>query len=645
MIYDCFTFFNELDLLEIRLNVLKDVVDRFVIVESDRTFTGRPKPLVFAENRERFAAFSERIIHVVVRDHPPFVSAWHEESHQRNAIARGLEGAHDDDVVIVADVDEIPNPEAVRRYAGRPGMVAFQQRYFAYYLNFLNVRRRRWRSAKMVSYATFCHGFDGVKTLVNEFVPEAMNAGTTASKIRGRELPRSRGGTFVAKDGGWHFTSLGGAEALSEKMRSFSHQEYNPGEGRIDVEELAGRIRRGEGAFWKMNCFAVSPERYLPRYVLEHRERYAGLMLPFPPPEDCRARWVRRWRTLQGLVIAVLEGWCPARLHNALHLWKVRRRVSPVTPAPSPQPPDRLAEYAAWLLECNAGFAAAEKTLRFAVDCSNGMAAILARRLFPSAEILNGEIDGSFPAHSPNPLKAESRVQLAAVVRERKLDFGVIFDGDADRAMFVDERGEFVQPDYLIPVVARATRRLTGADEGRAVIHDVRTSRGAIEALREDGFRPEMVRVGHAFAKPRLRELKALCGGELAGHYYFEEFYGCDSGALAAMRVIGEFAVAKAAGRTFSAMMASIVTRYENSGEINFKVEDKDAAIARVLEAAADRLPPETGRSDLDGLRVEYEDGWFNVRKSNTEPYLRLIVERRQRVDEWVSIFSAAIEG
>ena len=312
---------------------------------------------------------------------------------------------------------------------------------------------------------------------------------------------------------------------------------------------------------------------------------------------------------------------------------------------------DALPRYVRWQREA-AAFAP-YSSLRYAVDCSNGMAALLAGELFPGAEIINGTIDGKFPAHSPNPLKAEARAQIAAVVRERGLDCGVIFDGDADRAMFVDERGEFVQPDYLIPVVARATRAAPAYAEATAgkqtlpkIIHDVRTSRGATETLREDGFEPVMVPVGHAFAKPALRRTGALCGGELAGHYYFREFHCCDSGVLAATRVLGEIARAKAAGRSFSEMMRPIVSRYANSGEMNFEVADKDAAIARVV-AAAESLAAVESESRIDGVRLDFADGWVSVRKSNTEPYLRLIVECRTQamLDDWKGRLTAAVKG
>ena len=309
---------------------------------------------------------------------------------------------------------------------------------------------------------------------------------------------------------------------------------------------------------------------------------------------------------------------------------------------------ERLRTYLDWMRGANPSLAAVNSGLRFAVDCSNGMASLIAGELFPGAVILNRELDGSFPNHSPNPLLPEARGQLVRAVREGRLDAGVIFDGDADRAMFVDERGEFVQPDYLIPVVAEATRRLRPESPRPVrIIHDVRTSRGAIETLRERGMEPVMVPVGHAFAKPILRKVGALCGGELAGHYYFSEFYGCDSGMLAALRILGELARAKAVGLTFSGLMRPIVSRYANSGEINFRVEDKDAAIARVLACAAESFGAEVARSEIDGVRLDYADGWLNVRKSNTEPYLRLLVECRAagQLADWTERLQRAIEG
>ena len=303
---------------------------------------------------------------------------------------------------------------------------------------------------------------------------------------------------------------------------------------------------------------------------------------------------------------------------------------------------DALPRYIAWQKERVPNL----EGLRFAVDCSNGAVSLLAKELFPNAALLNAVPDGNFPAHSPNPLKAEAREQIAAFVRENELDCGIIFDGDADRAMFVDEKGDFVQPDYLVPLLAKATAAAEVPEKPIRIIHDVRTSRGSIETLKELGFEPVMVPVGHAFAKPILRKVGALCGGELAGHYYFREFVGCDSGVLAAMRVLREIAEAKAKGLSFSELVAPISTRYANSGELNFKVADKDAAIARLLVFAEKALPQEISRETMDGLRVEYKEGWFNVRKSNTEPYLRLIVEcdTAARLADWVARMRSVIE-
>ena len=262
--------------------------------------------------------------------------------------------------------------------------------------------------------------------------------------------------------------------------------------------------------------------------------------------------------------------------------------------------------------------------LKFGLDASNGMASLLVRKLFPQATIINDEMDGSFPAHSPNPLDPAARRQMSELVRREGLDLGVIFDGDADCCMVVDEKGDFVQPDYLIPLVVPV--------KGEKVIHDVRTSRGVIEYIREQGGEPVMVPVGHAFAKPILRKIGSIGGGELAGHYYFRDFHGCDSGLLAAIRILGEAAKAKREGMVFSQLLAPIATRYANSGELNYRVEDKDGAMERIREWFGGEV------NDLYGYRMEKPEGWMSVRKSNTEPYLRLLVEAQSEalMREWI---------
>ena len=325
MIYDCFSFFNELDLLEIRLNVLKDVVDKFVLVEAGETHSGKPKPLYFKENEARFAAFRDRIVYVCIEKFPDVCRTdWGRENYQRNAIAKGLVGARDDDVVLISDLDEIPRPESIAKFAGKPGVAVFDQTYYAFYLNYRNVRQQWWHGTRMVSYRDFCHAFDGVEVMRNEFLPEWVNEGTTASKIRCRRLPRSRGGQRIVRNGGWHFTCLGGAEAVAKKIASFAHQEYNPGEGNVSLAALERMIREGKGPFWEMRCFAEKIGGGYPQYILENQPAYSKLIYPVDAEYLRANRWPRLCHTLRGKMIGVCERAMPSWLGNVLHRVKMR---------------------------------------------------------------------------------------------------------------------------------------------------------------------------------------------------------------------------------------------------------------------------------------------------------------------------------
>nr|HPK64910.1 phosphomannomutase/phosphoglucomutase [Sphaerochaeta sp.] len=197
----------------------------------------------------------------------------------------------------------------------------------------------------------------------------------------------------------------------------------------------------------------------------------------------------------------------------------------------------------------------------------------------------------------------------------------IIYDGDADRVMFLDENGRFLQPDYITSLLGLYYLK---KEKGRVLV-DIRTSRSTVEYLESLGAEVHVWKVGHAFAKNKLRELGAIFGGELAGHYYFRDFFNCDSGILASLLVLQAVKMLKAEGQTIGSFIDSIV-RWANSGEVNFTLSEKDGAMTALYERYVKNDSP-TLVMDFDGYRVEFKDWWFNVRKSNTEPYLRLVVE------------------
>lgn len=307
-------------------------------------------------------------------------------------------------------------------------------------------------------------------------------------------------------------------------------------------------------------------------------------------------------------------------------LRELEARIAQPLPAPAARsgvvrPVDVLPDYRAFLRRSLPDLTG----LRIGIDASNGMAGLLLRDVFgESPAYLYEKIDGSFPNHSPNPLEEASTADLRALVTRQSLDIGAIFDGDADRVMFVDERGRFVRPDVLIAVLARYYLQ---REPGAAILYDIRTSRGVSEAIVRMGGVPHMGKVGHAFAKVKLREVNAIVGGELAGHYYFRDFHCCDAALLCAEVVLGVVAAAKREGRTFSQLLADIDV-YANSGECNYVVSRKSEAMAALRTWAHGATLP-IAEYDFDGYRFEWPDWWFNVRPSNTEPYLRLVCEAR----------------
>lgn len=264
--------------------------------------------------------------------------------------------------------------------------------------------------------------------------------------------------------------------------------------------------------------------------------------------------------------------------------------------------------------------------LNLVMDCSNGMASILVKEIFGNQPLyLFDTLDGTFPNHEANPLEPENIVALQEKVREIKADIGVVFDGDADRVMFVDEHGDFIPPDLMIAVLGHyfiEEKNIQGL-----VIQDIRTSKSVAEYLEKMGREMYIWRVGRAYAAMKLREIDGAFGGEYAGHYYFRDFFYSDSAMIAAQVLLHVFAEMKKKGVSVSQLIGRI-RRYANSGEINFTIEEKKAAMEAVVKTAVAQEKPEK-ILDFDGYRVEFPDWWFNIRPSNTEPYLRLLMEAR----------------
>lgn len=277
--------------------------------------------------------------------------------------------------------------------------------------------------------------------------------------------------------------------------------------------------------------------------------------------------------------------------------------------------------------------------LKLAFDLSNGMACLFAKEIYgDEPEYLFDTVDGRFPNHEPNPLVAKNVEPLKQLVLKIGADAGVIYDGDADRVMFVDEKGQFVAPDLIIAMMALYFCGERGAKNPR-VLQEIRSSKAVGEFLSNYGAEVNTWKVGRAFAAPKLREIDGLWGGELAGHYYFKDFFYSDSGLLSSMIVLRIVAALKKQGKTFSQQIAEIEA-YQNSGEINFKLEDKQGAMKAVCDYFIKTQGEPEKMMDFDGYRLEYPTWWFNVRPSNTEPYLRFICEAttseelNQRIDE-----------
>ena len=278
-------------------------------------------------------------------------------------------------------------------------------------------------------------------------------------------------------------------------------------------------------------------------------------------------------------------------------------------------------EYVEYFLPLSKGL----EDLNISLDCSNGMSNLVIKDILANNKNIHyiyDSFDGTFPNHEPNPLEEKNCRALEKEVIKNKSDVGVIYDGDADRVIFVDDKGQWIQPDYVTAVLGYYYGKQ--GRNGNALC-DIRTSKSTTDYLEKNGWNCTLWKVGHAFAKIKIREIKGIFGGELAGHYYFQDFGNCDSGVLASLLVLHVVKDLKKEGKKLSDLLAEIVT-YANSRETNFKLENKDGAIDALYEKYA---PSAEKVMDFDGYRIEYSDWWFNVRKSNTEPYLRIVAEAK----------------
>ncbi|WP_099038868.1 phosphomannomutase/phosphoglucomutase [Mycobacterium neglectum] len=281
------------------------------------------------------------------------------------------------------------------------------------------------------------------------------------------------------------------------------------------------------------------------------------------------------------------------------------------------------------------------RPLKVAVDAGNGMAghttpAVLGPIPTITLAPLFFELDGNFPNHEANPLEPANLVDLQKFVLETGADIGLAFDGDADRCFVVDELGQPISPSAVTALVAaRELEREIGA----TVIYNLITSRAVPELVAERGGTPVRSRVGHSYIKGLMADTGAIFGGEHSAHYYFRDFWGADSGMLAALHVL---AALSEQNRPLSDLMADY-QRYEASGELNYTVTDAEACVDDVLSSFVARVH---SIDHLDGVTVDLGDGsWFNLRMSNTEPLLRLNVEARttEEVDDIVAQIATRI--
>jgi phosphomannomutase/phosphoglucomutase len=287
---------------------------------------------------------------------------------------------------------------------------------------------------------------------------------------------------------------------------------------------------------------------------------------------------------------------------------------------------------------------AALKPLKLVVNAGNGGAGPIVDLLAPHLPFefirICHEPDGSFPNGIPNPLLPENRALTAQAVREHGADFGIAWDGDFDRCFFFDHNGRFIEGYYLVGLLAKA---ILASQPGGKIVHDPRLTWNTVEMVEDAGGQPVLCKSGHAFIKEKMRSENAVYGGEMSAHHYFREFAYADSGMIPWLLIA---ALVSESGRSLADLVEARMAKFPCSGEINFKVADAKAAVARVMDHYAAQSP---ALDHTDGISADFGNWRFNLRSSNTEPLLRLNIETRgdaallqQRTDEISQLLTAS---
>jgi phosphomannomutase len=266
------------------------------------------------------------------------------------------------------------------------------------------------------------------------------------------------------------------------------------------------------------------------------------------------------------------------------------------------------------------------KPMKIIIDAGNGMAGPILEKIFkrlPQIEMrpMYFEPDGTFPNHEANPIKEENLADLKNKIKELNPDLGVAFDGDCDRIGFVDEQGKTIPGDFMTALLAK---EILKKYPGGIIHYDLRSSWAVRDTIVENNGVPQMCMVGHALIKKLMRETGAVFAGELSSHFYYKDFYTVESGDLTMLLILQ---LLSEEGKKMSELISPL-KKYFHSGEINFEVEDKEGMMKKIKEKYSEGAKDV---SELDGIRIEHDDWWFNVRASNTEPLLRLNLEAKTK--------------